>query len=110
MVLAHERHLEEQLAHAQVWRGVVPRKIPGVVNQCHVNAARAYVKAPAKHRIVSGWALHAGDVVWRQHSWVLRNDQLCETTRPAEIYFGVVLDEGEAARFVRAELEEANPR
>ena len=104
VVLERDPHLEELLARAQVWRRVTPRKIPGTVNSCHENAARAYVKAPAKQQIVAGWALHGDDVVWRQHSWVLRGDQLCETTSPAKIYFGVVLDEAETARFVRGEL------
>lgn len=110
VVLERDPHLEELLARAQVWRRVTPRKIPGTVNQCHENAARAYVKSPAKHQIVTGWALHADDVVWRQHSWVLRSDQLCETTWPAKIYFGVILDEAETARFVRGELGVASIR
>lgn len=104
VVLARDPHLEALLARAQVWRRVTPRKIPGTVNQCHANAARAYVKSPTKHQIVTGWALHADDVVWRQHSWVLRGDELCETTSPAKVYFGVVLDEDETAHFVRGEL------
>ncbi len=104
VVLGRDAHLEELLARAQVWKRIPPRKIAGVINQCHQNAANAYLKGPAKHRIVCGWALHGDDVVWRQHSWILRDGELCETTVPAKIYYGVVLDEDEAARFVRAEL------
>jgi hypothetical protein len=107
VVLRRDAHLEELLARAQVWKRVAPRKIRGEVNQCHRNAASTYLKAPAKHRIVTGWVLHGDDVVWRQHSWVLRRDELCETTEPAKIYVGVILDAAESARFVRAELGEA---
>lgn len=105
VVLRRDSYLEELLARAEVWRRVLPRKIPGVINQCHQNAASAYLKGPSRHRIVTGWALHGDDVVWRQHSWILRGKELCETTVPAKIYYGVVLDENEAARFARAELD-----
>jgi hypothetical protein len=104
VVLRRDSHLEELLARAEVWRRVVPHEIAGMSNQCHRNAATAYLDAPSKHRIVTGWALHDDDVVWRQHSWILRGDELCETTVPAKIYYGVILDEQETARFVRAEL------
>lgn len=108
VVLQRERHLEQQLARAQVWKRVTPRKIAGAGNQCHVNSASAYLKAPTKTQIVSGWALHSDDVVWRQHSWVLRGETLCETTVPAKIYVGVILDPEESVQFVRAELGESS--
>ena len=110
VVLTREKHLELLLSRAQTWKRVTPRKVPGTVNQCHKNSAVAYAKAPTKHQIVTGWALHGDDVVWRQHTWLLRGDQLCETTWPAKIYFGVVLDKAEAARFVRGELGAAAVR
>ncbi len=81
VVLRREAHLEELLARAQVWKRITPHKIAGTVNHCHQNAANAYLKGPSKNRIVCGWALHGDDVVWRQHSWVLRNDELCESNR-----------------------------
>lgn len=104
VVLKRSGELEELLARAEVWRRVIPLKVAGEPNQCHKNTARIYLKSPSKHRIVTGWVLHGDDVVWRQHSWLLRKNELCETTFPAKVYYGVILDETEAACFVRAEL------
>jgi len=106
VVLYPTTYVEEFLARAQIWRSVTPRKVRGRPNDCHANAAAAYAKASArsKCRIVTGWALHAHDVVWRRHSWILRGDELCETTLPAKIYAGVILDPTESAAFIEAQI------
>lgn len=104
VVLRREPQLEELLARAEVWRRVCPLLLRGARNSCHENAARAFMKAPARHRIVTGWALHPDDVVWRQHTWVLRDDELCETTVAARVYYGVILDEREANSFAKAQV------
>jgi hypothetical protein len=104
VLIGPEHYLEAILAHPVLWRDGSVRKIPGAMNQCHRNVARAYLRGPSTHQIATGWAFHDGDVVWRKHSWVLRKGELCETTVPAKLYYGVVLDKGQASRFVRAEL------
>lgn len=105
VVLNLEPQLEEILARSVVWRRIRPRKVRGRVNACHENVARVYWKQPERYRIVTGWVLHGDDVVWRQHSWLLRDEVLVETTpEAAKIYYGVVLDEKESARFVRSQL------
>jgi hypothetical protein len=68
VVLAREKHLELLLTRAQIWKRVTPKKVPGTVNQCHKNSASTYARASTKHQIVTGWALHGDDVVWRQHT------------------------------------------
>jgi hypothetical protein len=104
VVLRPEPHLAVILARGKPWRRARPELWPGDVNGCHRNVARGYRDDPAALQIVTGWALHPGDVVWRQHSWLLRHDRLIETTELARIYYGAVLDPREAARFARSEL------
>ncbi len=104
VVLAREPHLEALLARPNVWKRAKARTIAGKTNDCHRNVARAWRKSPKRCRIVTGWVLDGDDVVWRQHSWILRGDELCETTGPRQIYYGVILDDAEAQRFARNEL------
>jgi hypothetical protein len=99
------RGLEALLARPELWRRPPVSKIPGSLNHCHENVARFYLRAPARRRIVTGWALHGDDVVWRQHTWAFRGDDLCESTVPAKLYYGVVLNDDEAVRFARAQIE-----
>src|SRR5690242_10861493 len=72
----------------------------GRPNRCHGNAARLWAADPARHTLVTGYALN--HCVWRQHSWVVAGKTLLETTSVAELYFGVELAEDEALLFWEA--------
>jgi hypothetical protein len=77
-------------------------------NDCHANAAALWGEAIERLRIVSGYALAGG--IWRQHSWVVDDKFLYETTVKNEVYFGLELDQTEACHFWVANfLEERYP-
>lgn len=104
VVLEREPNLEALLVRAEPWRAPAVVKIGGLLNRCHENVARFYLRGPSKRRIVRGWAFHGDDVVWRQHSWAIRNERLCESTVPALLYYGVILNDDEAALFAGVQL------
>jgi hypothetical protein len=105
VVMQTEPYLQDLIDDAVTWRRAKPRLIRGRVNECHANVARVFQKDPSRYRIVTGWALHPNDCVWRSHSWLLEGDQLVETTFPARIYYGAVLSDWRGANFVRRELQ-----
>jgi hypothetical protein len=78
------------------------KKFRGVRHRCHHNAALHY----ARHRlswggtceIVTGYFL-IGDG-WGPHSWLWDGSRVLESTVQGELYYGVVLNPAEAARFV----------
>jgi hypothetical protein len=66
-------------------------------SHCHENAAKLWFKNK-NLKIVTGWAL-SDDGLWRQHSWILKNNTIIETTEIREKYFGVILTEEEDEHF-----------
>ena len=50
------------------------------------------------YRLVTGYAL-SDDGLWRQHSWVMDDQVIYETTVKRTQYYGFVLDPAEAVRF-----------
>lgn len=81
----------------------------GAANSCHENAARLWV-ANEQVKIVTGFALHDQDEMWRRHSWVWNptTGELTETTARARKYFGVVLSELQAHGFALENVKEFN--
>ena len=74
----------------------------GQVCACHENCARIWLADRAKRQLITGFALSAYDRMWRQHTWVLRDDgTLIETTAKRDVYFGLVLDDRNAETFAR---------
>lgn len=68
-------------------------------SRCHSNCAKLWDQYPGAFKIATGWALSA-DGIWRQHSWLLRQDDtIIETTEPRVKYFGVLLNDEEANAF-----------
>lgn len=61
----------------------------GSPSQCHSNACD-YSDMYAEAQIVTGYGL-SEDGLWRQHSWVIHNDQIIETTEKRILYFGRIL-------------------
>jgi hypothetical protein len=62
----------------------------GEPHRCHGNAADLWARGTEKCQLVTGYAL-AGDA-WLSHSWVVGSDNLYETTRRFERYFGAPLE------------------
>lgn len=100
---APEPDIDILLARGQIWAGK-SRLIPGYPSRCHENAAYLYMRNAKRFCIVTGYAL-SNDGLWRQHSWIydtapLKRLRTVETTERRERYYGVVLDQAEAATFI----------
>ncbi|MGZ3680851.1 MAG: hypothetical protein ACXWQR_20420 [Ktedonobacterales bacterium] len=99
---APEPDLAILLARGQIWDGK-SKLVRGYPSQCHTNAAHLYLRNTTRFHIVTGYAL-SDDGLWRQHSWIydtapLKRKRTIETTERRERYYGVALDETEAATF-----------
>jgi hypothetical protein len=70
--------------------------------------AAYYLSVRGTANIATGYGL-SEDGLWRQHSWLWNGKKVLETTVPRTIYFGVMLNDVEAARFVMAELPNLLP-
>jgi hypothetical protein len=66
--------------------------------RCHSNCAKFWDKHPKTYRIATGWALGA-DGIWRQHTWLIKEKTIIETTKPRTLYFGIILGAEESNRF-----------
>lgn len=78
------------------------KTIRGEPSQCHSNVAHLYFELP-NSSIVTGYAL-SRDGMWRQHSWLLHNNTVIETTLKRIQYYGFVLDIDEVEEFVNWNL------
>ena len=65
---------------------------------CHENAAKLWRENRKDNKICTGWGL-SDDGLWRQHTWVISNEKIIETTEVRIKYFGVIFSEEEAERF-----------
>lgn len=75
----------------------------GEPNRCHANACAYHLKHP-NAMVCTGYALSAGDGLWRSHSWCLEirdngRRVIIETTTKRLVYFGYVMTEAEAQEF-----------
>jgi hypothetical protein len=61
-------------------------------------AALLWASDPQNMTLVTGYGL-GEDGCWRQHSWVIARNRLCETDARRQQYFGVSLTEEEAVLF-----------
>jgi hypothetical protein len=101
--------LDKLLSRGQVWSGLRARKIAGARNRCHGNSALAYFRFSNNQtkwkscKIMTGYAM-ASDSIWRQHSWLLVDGRLVDTTMTFELYFGIILSDVEACQFVMQEV------
>ena len=67
-------------------------------SRCHQNVGELWSLWPEKNKIATGWAL-TDDGLWRQHSWIIHEDTIFETTEKRLKYFGIVLNEEESELF-----------
>jgi hypothetical protein len=98
-------HGDEDLPNYQE-RGKVftPKRVSlmrGAPNGCHANAAANWSSNPGQHKIATGYALTKDDQMWRQHSFNVGPDnRIIETTVIRQLYFGYVLTDTEAIKFL----------
>ena len=103
LVYRHEPDLQLLLERGELLEGCT-ELVAGESRQCHLNAARLWIKQRKELAIVIGYAL-SEDGLWRQHSWLIRHKPdpgeacLIETTLRRVKYFGVILNEAESERF-----------
>lgn len=101
VALQPEPDLEAILNKGQLIKGNVIFK-PMAPHNCHGNCAQIWEKAPKIYKIVVGWALSA-DGIWRQHTWLLKDKTIIETTQPRTMYYGIIFEDKEALKFWVAE-------
>ena len=96
LVFAREPHVAALLTQGKLFTQSI-RLQRGRRNQCHTNAAAIWGEDIDRYRLATGYALSRG--CWRQHSWVVDEKHLYETTEKREKYFGIELDQVHACRF-----------
>jgi hypothetical protein len=79
----------------------------GRQHNCHRNTSGFYIMNYPSYRIATGYAL--SNSLWYPHSWLLAKDTIIETTRAFRLYFGVTLDELQAAKFVMCDVFDISP-
>lgn len=98
----YEPHLEELLSDGHL---INPSSIEvieaGEMSQCHRNCSQIFMMREEnfedsdKVEIGVGWGL--SDEIWRQHTWlVINNDKIIETTVKRNNYYGITM-KGERA-------------
>lgn len=92
----HEALAAEMLVRGEAFDLPVTRR-PGEPNQCHQNAAGIWAEDVSRYTLVTGYALADGR--WVQHSWVVDESNLYETTYPFERYYGLPFAPQEALAF-----------
>jgi hypothetical protein len=78
------------------------KHIAGVPNYCHHNSAVRYLH---RHHFGGRGACHIAtgyglsDDLWMRHTWLWDDKRVVETTFDFSLYYGVILNDLEAARF-----------
>jgi hypothetical protein len=89
-------HLVLVAREGQLW-GLLLKRTNGEANLCHDQSAALWWSTRGEAQIVTGWALHPRDGLWRPHSWCVEGQQIIETTPNTFLsYFGVALNAKEA--------------
>jgi hypothetical protein len=107
VVAQPEGDLDILLERGRVFKPRGTRLVQGEPHRCHRNVALHYAHfyhlgCGGRCHVVTGYGLNQG--VWWQHSWAWDGSRILETTDRKQLYFGVVLNDREAARFVFAQL------
>ncbi len=100
-----EEFSEYLVANAAVFPSGPISILEGDDNSCHSNSSKVWKKDPLSTRLCTGYALSA-DGIWRRHSWVLKVDEIIETTNIRTSYFGVALDLGLSESFAAFHLDD----
>lgn len=102
---AYEPHLDSLLSEGRLMNPSTVEVISaGEMSQCHRNCAQIFLARDEnfedsdKVEIGSGWGLSGG--MWRQHTWlVINDDKIIETTVERDKYYGITLEGEEAEKF-----------
>ena len=97
VALEPEFDLESLLEKGRLFKGKIILKRMSPLN-CHRNCCELWEKNPRTSKIASGWALSI-DGIWRQHTWLLKDKAIIETTEARTMYYGVVLSDRQATNF-----------
>jgi len=94
-----ERDQEAILSRGELWDAgkVEVELIKGNKSQCHENSAILW-RNNEEYKIATGWGL-SDDGLWRQHTWIVVDGKVIETTVPRLKYFGFELTRPEAEAF-----------
>lgn len=103
VVPTHEPDIDLLLSDGQVFDPLDIVQYNMRPSHCHQNCRYLYQNNPAVTEIATGWAL-SNDSLWRQHSWGMRGDEIAETTKPRETYFGVILRGEYLDEFIRTNI------
>jgi hypothetical protein len=87
------------LSRGQLHKPETVHTVPGKPKHCHANTSLEYLAGHPNYKIVTGYAM-SGDY-WLRHSWLQGpTGLLLETASNRDLYYGVVLNDVETARFV----------
>ena len=100
-----ESDLLNILERGQLWLGDRVTLIEGRPSRCHENSSILWHKNKNKYVLCTGYAL-SPDGLWRQHSWCVqlnpKKNRIIETTVKRLAYFGFVMNDEEARKFLIA--------
>ena len=97
---ACEEDAPEILQRGEYFNGENAIKVRSKPSQCHRNSADMWVRHPDDYTITTGYAL-SDDGIWRQHTWLIRNDgAVIETTVRRIGYYGFRLSTSESWFFL----------
>lgn len=92
-----EEDLSKLIERGETWDFPVEMEIMDV-SRCHQNSAELWSVNPEINKLVTGWALN-DDGLWRQHTWIVNDNSIIETTEERLKYFGFMMTEEEAEEF-----------
>lgn len=92
-----EGDLSKLLMHGYLFDFDAELRIMGT-SRCHQNAVKLWMENKEKNKICTGWGL-SDDGLWRQHTWIISNEKIIETTEIRIKYFGLVFNDEEAEMF-----------
>jgi hypothetical protein len=96
-------HVKGIVKFGKVIRPKCIRKHRGKESRCHQNVAELHLAETYEGaRIATGYGLSVDDV-WRSHSWLVRGNDIIETTESRVLYFGRVLPMEAALAFCLSE-------
>ena len=98
--IRHEPDIHPIVNRGQFFRGYNARMMKGDPCRCHSNSAAMWDANRNKVRIVTGYAL-TDDGMWCQHTWCIdKDDKPIETTEKRLLYYGFILNDDEAQKFL----------
>jgi hypothetical protein len=101
--VSYEGILEELLNKGSLMQPDKIETVHGESGQCHRNCAVVYrnqekiLNNAGNVKLGTGWGLSGG--LWRQHSWIMNDDMLIETTIKRKHYYGILISGQRAEDF-----------